>query len=108
MSAGRVLYLVNLLLLCVWGDLTTGVVNVGLDPDRVTWWRGKWAAAPVVLSSNNKGAAGVTVSLYFTPSTTVAGKAFTLTLSGSDFVCSPTGGTSISVGRIYGRLLASV
>ena len=53
-------------------DQVVGSVNPGLDPDRITWWRGKWSPAPILLSVNNKAVAGVSVTFYFRPTTSLA------------------------------------
>ena len=58
--------------LYVAADQTIGTVNPGLDPDRITWWRGKWSPAPILLSLNNKSVTGVSVTFYYRATTSIA------------------------------------
>ena len=51
-------------------DLTFGATNAMLDPNRITWWRTKWAPAPITLSSNNRGVSG-SATFYFTLTTPI-------------------------------------
>lgn len=42
-----------------------------IDPGLITWWKTKWAPAPIELSQNNAGTVDATITFRFRPSTTV-------------------------------------
>ena len=76
-----------------------------LDPNRITWWKTKWAPAPVQLSINNRSLPS-TVTLFFCPTTSISNGVVEVTLpsgftSGTDTVVSiaqsVTGGQDTSV-----------
>ena len=48
-----------------------GQVDAQLDPDRIGWWRTKWAPAPIQLSVNNRGQAS-SVTFFLSPATSIA------------------------------------
>ena len=73
-------------------DLTFSATNAMLDPNRITWWRSKWAPAPITLSRNNRSSP-VTVTFYISPTTSITNGIFEVTFP-ANFVL--TAGANVS------------
>jgi hypothetical protein len=54
-----------------YADLNVGIVDQGLDPGKISWWKSRWSPVPVELSKINQSSV-VQVSVRWTPSTDIA------------------------------------
>ena len=81
----------TLLFMCS-ADQNFSTVNSMLDPSRLTWWRSKWAPAPIILSANNAGQT-VSATFYLCPSTSITSGVVEITFPTSFTITSATGQT---------------
>ena len=79
----------TLLFMCS-ADQNFSTVNSMLDPSRLTWWRSKWAPAPLILSANNAGQT-VSATFYLCPSTSITSGVVEITFPTSFTITSVTG-----------------
>lgn len=71
------LLLLELFILCK-ATQNIGQVDAMLDPNRICWWRTKWAPAPIQLSVNNRGQLS-SVTFFISPTTSIANGVFEVT-----------------------------